>query len=290
MFSRADGLVFFVAWDKLHVLVFALTQSKILCAASTHKSTKLHNRNLQSSISTMKSLVLKRASIACLVWWIVQAGTATEEYEAGIDYHVLENKEDTEAKDSASVASEKITVIEYFSYGCLACKKFEVQISNWLDNKADDVEFKREAVVFQESWALLAKAYYTAVELDVLDAVHIPMFEAIHEDKRAMYEPKNIEHLFKEEAQIDSKVFRQTFYEDDTIVDEILNIHERVQSLGIKNTPTVVVDGKYLVNTRTAQSRKRIFLIVDFLTDKVRTERQSVSRSEQKLPSNPPVL
>ena len=290
MFSSSDGLVFFVARDKLRIPIFTQTQSKILGAASRNKRTKLHNRNLQTSISTMKTLVLKRASIACVVLWIVQAGTATEEYEAGIDYHVLENKEDTEANESAPDVSEKITVVEYFSYGCLACKKFEVQISNWLENKADDVEFKREAVVFQESWALLAKAYYTAVELDVLDAVHIPMFEAIHEDKRAMHEPKNIEQLFKEEAQIDSKVFRQTFYEDDTIVDEILKIHERAQSLRIQNTPTVVVDGKYLVNTRTAQSRKRIFLIVDFLTDKVRTERQSISAGEQTLPSSPPVL
>ena len=255
-----------------------------------YKSTKLHNRNIQTAIGTMKSLVLKRASIACMVFWIVQAGTTTEEYEAGIDYHVLENKEEIEANESDSDSSEKITVIEYFSYGCLACKKFEVQISNWLENKADDVEFKREAVVFQESWALLAKAYYTAIELDVLDAVHIPMFEAIHEDKRAMHEPKNIQQLFKEQAQIDPKVFRETFYEDDSIVDEILKIHERVQSMGIKNTPSVVVDGKYLVNTRTAQSRKRIFLIVDFLTDKVRADRRSVSTNEQKLPSSPPVL
>ncbi|MXZ56118.1 MAG: thiol:disulfide interchange protein DsbA/DsbL [Gammaproteobacteria bacterium] len=238
----------------------------------------------------MKSIVLKRASIACMVLWIVQAGITTEEYEAGIDYHVLDIQEDTEADDSTSDASEKISVIEYFSYGCLACKKFEVHISSWLENKADDVEFKREAVVFQESWALLAKAYYTAVELDVLEAVHIPMFEAIHEDKRAMHEPKNIEQLFKQEAQIDSKVFRETFYEDTAIVDQILKIHERAQSMRIKNTPTVVVDGKYLVNTRTAQSRKRIFLIVDFLTDKVRAERQSVSTNEQVLPSNPPVL
>lgn len=228
----------------------------------------------------MKALVLKKASLACMVLWVVQAGTTTEEYEAGIDYKVLENNEDTDAYDSTSEASEKISVIEYFSYGCLACKKFEVQISNWLENKEEDVEFKREAVVFQESWAMLAKAYYTALKLDVLDSVHVPMFEAVHEEKRAMHEPKNIEHLFKEEAQIDTKVFGETFHEDETIVDQILKIHEKIQSMRIKNTPTVVVDGKYLVNIGTAQSRKRIFLIVDFLTNKVRAERQSVSVSE----------
>ena len=253
------------------------------------RSTNLHNHNRRTSIDTMKSLVLTRASIACLVLWMGQAGTAAEEYEAGLDYHILETDEDTEANDIVSGASAKISVIEYFSYGCTACMKFEVHISNWLENKADDVEFKREAVVFHQSWAMLAKAYYTAVELNVLDEVHGPMFEAIHEEKRSMHEPKNIERLFKEEAQIDSETFRETFHEDHKIVDQILNIHERVQSLRIRNTPTVVVDGKYLVNTRTAQTRKRIFLIVDFLTDKVRAERQNNSTNEQQLPTEPPI-
>lgn len=221
--------------------------------------------------------------------WFVQAGFSTEEFEAGVDYLVLETKEDTEVKDSATDPTEKIKVIEYFSYGCLACKKFEDHISRWLANKEDDVEFKREAVVFQESWAMLAKAYYTAVKLDVLDAVHIPMFEALHEEKRAMHEPKNIEQLFIKEAQIDSKVFREIFYEDETIVDEIVDIHEKAQSMKIKRTPTVVVEGKYLVNTRTAQSRKRIFLIVDYLIEKIRTERDNVSANEKDLTSSPPV-
>ncbi|MYD45110.1 MAG: thiol:disulfide interchange protein DsbA/DsbL [Gammaproteobacteria bacterium] len=238
----------------------------------------------------MKSIILKRASFACAVFWLVQTGTSAEEYEAGIDYYVLDVKEDIDVKGSAPDATEKITVIEYFSYGCLACKKFEDHISKWLANKEDDVEFKREAVVFQESWAMLAKAYYTAVKLDVLDAVHIPMFEAIHEEKRAMHEPKNIEQLFKDEAQIDSKVFRETFYEDDTIVEEIVDIHEKAQSMRIKRTPSVVVDGKFLVNTQTAQSRKRIFLIVDFLITKVRTERNNDGANEKDLTSNPPVL
>ena len=238
----------------------------------------------------MKSLILKRASIACTVLWLVQGGACTEEFEAGIDYLVLKSKEDAEIKASATDPTKKITVIEYFSYGCLACKKFEDHISKWLANKEDDVEFKREAVVFQESWAMLAKAYYTAVKLDVLDAVHIPMFDAVHEEKRAMHEPKNIEQLFKEEARIDSKVFRETFYEDETIVDEIVDIHEKAQSMKLKRTPSVVVEGKYLVNTQTAQSRKRIFLIVDYLVEKVRTERDNVGASEKDLSSSPPIL
>ena len=227
----------------------------------------------------MKFSQFKRASIVCVFWWISQIGTTAEEYEAGIDYKVIDHKEDSEATESVSDELESISVIEYFSYGCLHCKKFEEHIAEWLANKEDDVEFRREAVVFQKSWAKLALAYYVAIELDVLDMVHMPMFEAVHDEKRNMDVRKNIEQLFIDEAKIDPQVFRMTF-EDQTIVDQILEVHETVQSMTIKNTPTVVVDGKYLVNTRTTQSRKRIFPIVDFLVKKVRAERQNVSLIE----------
>ena len=215
-----------------------------------------------------------------------QISTATEEYEAGIDYKVFDVKEDTEVTESISDETEKITVIEYFSYGCAACRHFEQNISKWLANKEDEVEFRREAVVFQKSWAQLAKAYYVAIELDVLDVVHKPMFEAVHVEKRNMDDPRNIQQLFEDEAEIDSESFRAT-YNDQTIVDLILDVHETVQSMNIKNTPTVVVDGRFLVNTRTAQSRRRIFPIVDFLVKKVRSERESVSSVETKKGLNP---
>ncbi|MYF37369.1 MAG: thiol:disulfide interchange protein DsbA/DsbL [Gammaproteobacteria bacterium] len=231
----------------------------------------------QINNSTMNISHLKRASVVCLFWCIAQVGSTTEEYEAGIDYKVLELKEDAEGTETLSEESEKISVIEYFSYGCIACKKLEPHISEWLVNKEDDVEFNREAVVFQKDWVPLAKAYYVAIELDVLDSVHIPMFEAIHDEKRKLEDPSNIEQLFKEKAEVDPKVFRATYNDSESIVDHILEVHETIQAMVIKNTPTVVVDGRFLVNTRTAQSRKRIFPIVDFLIKKVRTERQNIS-------------
>lgn len=232
---------------------------------------------MQINSSTMNISHLKRASVLCMFWWLAQVGSTTEEYEAGIDYKVLDLKQDTDDTETPSDESENISVIEYFSYGCIACKKLEPHISQWLVNKKDDVQFKREAVVFQKNWVPLAKAYYVAVELDVLDLVHIPMFEAIHDEKRKLDDPSNIEQLFKEKAEVDPKAFRATYNDSESIVDHILDVHETIQSMVIKNTPTVVVDGRFLVNTRTAQSRKRIFPIVDFLVKKVRTERQNIS-------------
>ena len=206
---------------------------------------------------------------------------ADEEFEPGVDYKVLDFEEDAATTEVPSSDSEKISVVEYFSYGCVACKKFEAEISTWLDTKQDDVEFRREAVVFFEDWALLAKAYYVAIELDVLDAIHMPMFETLHVKKLPMKNREDIEQLFLEKANIDAEVFRETYNdEDQTILNRILEVHETARLMSIKNTPTVVVHDKYLVNTRTAQSRARIFRVVNHLVEKVRNETRSETPQE----------
>ena len=224
---------------------------------------------------------VRAVSVSTLVLWISSLVVADEEFEPGVDYKVLNFPNDVATKDASSKNSEKISVVEYFSYGCVACKKFEVEISTWLDTKEDDVAFRREAVVFFEDWAILAKAYYVAIELDVLDAVHIPMFEALHVKKLPITNREHIEQLFLDEANIDSEVFRKVYNdEDQSILNRILEVHETARFMSIKNTPTVVVNDKYLVNTRTAQSRARIFRVVNHLVEKVRGEKKSTTPND----------
>lgn len=225
--------------------------------------------------------LLRVVCISSLLLWISPFVTADEEFEPGVDYKVLDLPKDAATTKALSTDSENISVVEYFSYGCGACKKFEVEISTWLDTKEDDVEFRREAVVFFEDWALLAKAYYVAIELDVLDAIHMPMFEALHVKKLPMKNREDIERLFIEKGNVDSEVFRKTYNdEDQSILNRILEVHETARLMSIKNTPTVVVNDKYLVNTRTAQSRARIFRVVNHLVEKVRNENKSDTSNE----------
>lgn len=219
---------------------------------------------------------IKTLLVGSLLLWIPQLGTTAEEYEPGVDYKILTDTVKVTESDDSSKPPETISVVEYFSYGCRACKKFEAEIAKWLTTKVKDVEFRREAVVFFESWAALAKAYYVAIELNVLDHVHMPMFDAIHDEKISMVDPKQIEELFLDHTDIESKAFRETYNDlDQTVMNRILEVHETVRLMRIKNTPTIVVDSRYLVNTRTAQSQKRIFGIIDHLLEKVRNERKN---------------
>ena len=61
-----------------------------------------------------------------------------------------------------------VTVVEFFSYGCVHCKNFDPQIERWTEGLPEDVRFKRAPVAFSASWGLLAKAYHAAERLGIL--------------------------------------------------------------------------------------------------------------------------
>jgi len=83
-----------------------------------------------------------------------------------------------------TTSKDKVEVVELFWYGCPHCYKFEPYVERWLKRKPKNVKFVRMPGVFRASWEIHARAYYTAEILGVVDKVHKPMFEAIHEQKR----------------------------------------------------------------------------------------------------------
>ena len=87
-----------------------------------------------------------------------------------------------------SVAEGKIEVVEIFWYGCPHCYDFEPHVQNWLDKKPEAAEFKRMPGIFSEKWIPHARAYYAAMEMGVLDQLHKPLFDALHEEKRNIYD------------------------------------------------------------------------------------------------------
>ncbi len=203
-----------------------------------------------------------------LVALFLFAGTAAgAEFEAGIDYLVIDP-----AVVPESDPEEVIKVIEYFSYGCKHCYTFEDKIKPWLENKEDDVVFEREAVVFQQAWVELARAYYIARKLDIVDKVHMPIFHAVHKKKDDFDDEAVMQNLFEEEAGIEPELFKEVYSEDE-VLNNITEIHALLRLYGIKRTPTIVVADRFIVNTQTARSQQNIFNVVDYLVNVVRDER-----------------
>ena len=74
----------------------------------------------------------------------------------------VELKEDGNYKVVSLERSEKPRVIEFFSYGCPHCYRFEPFVQAWLKTKPEDVSVLRVPVAFHDEWKFYAQAYYVA--------------------------------------------------------------------------------------------------------------------------------
>ncbi len=183
-------------------------------------------------------------------------------YEAGTHY--------TELDDPVRTADpEKIEVLEVFWYGCNHCFRFQPLVESWHDNMADDIHFERFPAIWNGLMQVHAQAYYTAVELDVVDQVHEPIFNAINLERNRLMNENQLADLFAANG-VDEDAFRETF--NSFSVRTQVNRAERLMSdYQIQSTPNVVVNGKYLVSTSQAVATQQEMLeVVDFLVEQER--------------------
>ena len=205
-----------------------------------------------------------------------------EEYVEGEHYLVLPTQFETSTEQTSDESDATIEVIEFFAYNCKFCYQFETQIANWLKTKADDVSFDREHVTWNNTQILLAKAYYAAVELEVLPKVHTPMFKAIHDHRLSMTRGDRLSMLFNNGAEIEPETFDEMF-NSSAVAERIqdCNTKMRVWRIATSGTPSLVVGGKYLIDTETAGGHSDMFPIVDYLLDKIREEKDASAHLSQ---------
>ncbi len=140
----------------------------------------------------------------------------------------------------------KIEVIEIFSYGCSHCHRFEATLERWIKGKPDNVEFVRLPAIFSPELALLARAYYTAEALGAIDKVHIPLFDAIHMQKRKLASENEIAEVFVENG-VSKDDFHKTF-RSFSVEAKVRRAAELGKRYGVEATPSMVVNGKYITN------------------------------------------
>jgi thiol:disulfide interchange protein DsbA len=164
---------------------------------------------------------------------------------------------------------KRITVEEFFWYGCPHCYHLEPEVNKWLEHKPADVDFVRVPnTLGRDIGVLHERAFYIADALGILDKTHEPLFDAIHRQAFPMSSLESIRDLYVEKAGIKPQDFDAIA--NSFVVDgKMRRADSLAQSYGITGTPTVVVGGKYLVD-----AQENMFKVVDFVVDKVRKERK----------------
>jgi thiol:disulfide interchange protein DsbA len=183
---------------------------------------------------------------------------------AGKDYTEIPNGRPLDPADG------KIVVEEFFNYICPACYSFEPQFAAWSAQLPDDVQVVRVPATFRADFLPYARAYYAAQILGVAEKAHRDVYRAIH-----------ISHTLPAEGDKPDGQKVAAFYagygvsEADVLstmrsfgVDvKIRRATEHMQKSKVQATPSIVVNGRYLVRGR---SYGDILRIASYLIDKER--------------------
>lgn len=179
------------------------------------------------------------------------------EYKEGTHYQVI--------KQTATATPE---VMEFFSFYCGHCAKFEPIFGTLKANLAENVTFKKNHVDFlgREMGPQLTRAYAAAEILQVEDKVSEILFDQIHTQRKAVNGEEGILAIFKKAgvSQEEAQSALQSF----TISGLASQMRRNTETFAIRGVPTLIVNGKYKVNTGSVKSKDEIVALVDFLTKK----------------------
>ena len=172
---------------------------------------------------------------------------AQEQYQEGVHYDLIEPAIHTGTSD-------RVVVTEFFSYGCGHCYNFEPLLESFESRLPEGVVVQRTPVIWNNNpgMKLLAKTYYAVEVLDVFEPVHGAVFNTIHRQRKRLSSPKDFDRAFGSFG-IDSMV-RQAA--------------ARTEGARVQGTPSLMVNGKYRIDTRQAGSQANMLKIAAFLADK----------------------
>jgi len=227
--------------------------------ATVQKMAK-QNKKVTRARNTILSFVA--VLVATLVGFTIYVSTGIGEGEIseGKDYRVLENP-------LPQRTAGAVGVIEFFSYACIHCKRFDPVIEAWAQNQGNQVDFRRLPVTFSPQWALLSQTYLTFEAAGILEENHTRMFRAIHDNGRQFLTLKAVAD-FIDGRGISTDEFIRVF--NSPPVKRAVQDADRTQRAAqISATPQIVVGGQYVVNMDGGQ--RRALEVVEHLVATVRS-------------------
>jgi len=166
--------------------------------------------------------------------------------------------------------SEKIEVVELFWYNCPHCYQFEQLLGPWLKKQPKDVEVIFMPAIFNESWGILAKAYYTAEVLGILDKTHDALFEAIHVKRQKIKTEQDIQNFFAGYG-ITPEEFHNV-YNGFSVDTKTRRAKLMTRKYGVTGVPALIVNGKYRVSGSHVTSYGEMVEVVNHLIQKERAQ------------------
>ena len=190
---------------------------------------------------------------------VAMPALAQETYQEGVHYDFI-------PPNIQTGISDRVVVTEFFSYGCGHCFNFEPMLAAWEKRQPENIVVQRSPIAWNAGARLLAKVYYTAVVLDAMDPMHDAIFRAIHLQRKRLATPEAFRAVFVDNG-IDAGEFDKAF-DSFGVNSMVRQADARMRGARINGTPSLMVNGKYRIDTRKAGSQANMLKIAEFLAEK----------------------
>lgn len=175
-----------------------------------------------------------------------------------------------DAQPEKSGKQEKIEIIEFFLYSCKHCYELEPKLEAWLDKNKDKVNFRQVPAVVTPSWVPLAKAYYVAEKLNVLEKTHDALFKSIHEDKEVYLNEYTLAKFYeKHGVKIDD--FMRA-YNSEEVIKKVSEARIMSVNYAFRGVPAVVINDEFKTAPFYNRSQEQMLEVMDYLLAKTTTE------------------
>lgn len=196
-----------------------------------------------------------------MVLALLCATQAFAEPQEGQEYQVLSPAQPTHS-------GNKIEVLEFFFYGCIHCYKLNPLMDAWEKKIPKDVELTYVPAIFNPTWEISGRTFYALEAMGQRARLHDDLFEAWNDNTLLTDEASTSDFLSKHG--IDSKKFDEV-YNSFSVQSMVTRAKQMGLAYGIRGTPTLIVNGKYLI---TGLEPVETMQVLNAVIDKVRKERR----------------
>ena len=181
----------------------------------------------------MNSLI--RSLVVAVALFI--SGAALADAQLGKDYSLLNPAQPTGTK--------KIEVLEFFFYGCSHCFHLHPLLSAWEKTMPKDVELTFVPTIFRDSWEPMANTFYALESMGQQQQLHDALYRAWNEENLALTDADKIADFVAKHG-VDRVKFTAA-YNSFSMQSKVTRAKQMIRSYNISGTPTLVVDGKYVI-------------------------------------------
>ncbi|MGB6308474.1 MAG: thiol:disulfide interchange protein DsbA/DsbL [Steroidobacteraceae bacterium] len=181
-----------------------------------------------------------------------------------------------------SLPPGKVEVTEVFSYACPACNLFQSTMHKLKASLPPNAVLDYVPASFNpaEDWPMFQQAFYTAQTLGVAEQTHDAMFNAVWQGgplatidpatqgiKSRLPTIEDAARFYQAKAGVPIDKFLATA-KSFTVDSKVRAAEEMIQRYKVDRTPTLIVNGKYRVNTESAGGPDQAIEVVKWLVAK----------------------